>query len=183
MNQIVYAARYPPTLTCDPPAVGLSAAAVAAAAAAVAAADVAARCCWCLLLLLVPKRPQASSKMAPTWFQNRAKMASKWPSGALLEHLSLLEPSWSSLGGLLEASWLLLGWSWRRLGRSWGGLGGVLGALGAVLGALGRVLEAKTLPKWRPRGSKMESKRLCEPKTRFLQKPLFFFFIMKINDF
>ena len=131
-------------------------------------------CCCLLLLLLVPKRSQASSKMAPTWLQNRAKMASKWPSGALLEHLSLLEPSWSSLGGLLEASWLLLGWSWRRLGRSWGGLGGVLGALGAVLGALGRVLEAKTLPKWRPRGSKIESKRLCEPKTRFLQKPLFF---------
>ena len=74
--------------------------------------------------------------------------------------LALLGPSWRPL---LRWSWGPLAGSCRPLGRSWGGLGGVLGALGAVLGALGRVLEANTLPKWRPRGSKMERKRLCEP--------------------
>ena len=37
------------------------------------------------------------------------------------------------------------------------------------------ILEAKRLPKWSPRGLKIESKRRSKLKTRLLQKPLFFF--------
>ena len=116
--------------------------------------------------------------MAPTWLQKGANMATKWA----------LEASWRDLGGILEPL--------KRSGRpAKGGLPGAYGALlDASLGALGAekrsleqllaaprgipkefsiILGAKKLPKGRPRGSKIESKRQLELKTRFLQNTLF----------
>ena len=88
--------------------------------------------------------------------------------------LGALKKAWSAKGGLpgaygalLEASWVALGAEKRSLERLLAAPRGIPREVSAILGA-------KRLPKGRPGGSKIESKRQLELKMRFLQKPLFF---------
>ena len=84
------------------------------------------------------------------------------------------------LGGLLEVSWnLKKAWSvkgsalGRLLGRCWGrksNLEQLLAAPRGIPRQVSAILVAKRLPKGRPRGSKIESNRRLQLKTRFLQK-------------
>ena len=134
----------------------------------------------CLRLFLEPFPKQASqngSKRLEHRIDNCSKMVPKWLQYGFWRHLGgSLESSWSilgrgsPLGSLLEGSW-----------RPPGGLGAKKNSgepskaiLRRPKGLVSAILEAKRLPKWRPRGSKMESKRRLEPKTRFLLKRLFF---------
>ena len=114
------------------------------------------------------------SKMAPTWCPHGCQMG----PGGLLEacwrSLEALKQAWSAkwrlplaYGRLLDASWGALGAEKRNLERLLAAPRGIPRQVSAILGA-------KRLPKGRPRGSKIESKRRLELKMRFLQKPLFF---------
>ena len=98
--------------------------------------------------------------------------------GGLLEgswrSLGALKKAWSAKGGLpgaygalLEASWVALGAEKRSLERLLAAPRGIPREVSAILGA-------KRLPKGRPGGSKIESKRQLELKMRFLQKSLSF---------
>ena len=78
-------------------------------------------------------------------------------------------------GTLLDASWSDLGAEKRSLERLLAAPRGIPRQVSAILGA-------KRLPKGRPRGSKIESKRRLELKTRFLQKALFFLRICSIFE-
>ena len=87
--------------------------------------------------------------------------------GALKKALSAKGGLPGAYGALLEASWVALGAKKRSLERLLGAPRGIPREVSAILGA-------KRLPKGRPGGSKIESKRQLELKVRFLQKPLFF---------
>ena len=130
---------------------------------------------------MVAKSLLKGSKMAPKWGQHGCQMG---PGG-------LLEASWGPLGAswvplrALKKAWLAKGWLPGAYGTlldgSWGALGAKKSTLGRLLAApreiprqVSAILGAKRLPKGRPRGSKMESKRRLELKTRILQKALFF---------
>ena len=139
------------------------------------------------------KSAQHGGKIALKGLQNGSKMVTRW----------LANRPWRPLGGVLGASWGPPG----ALKKAWLAKGGLPGAYGALLdaswGALGAkrstlerllaaprgiprqvsaILGAKRPPKGRPRGSKIESKRRLELKTRFLQKPLFFQWISLIFE-
>ena len=125
------------------------------------------------------------TNMVATSLRNCSKMAPKWlPNGSQIGPGGLLEGSWRSLGALkkawsakgglpgaygalLEASWVALGAEKRSLERLLAAPRGIPREVSAILGA-------KRLPKGRPGGSKIESKRQLELKMRFLQKSLFF---------
>ena len=101
-------------------------------------------------------------------------MAAKWALEAFWRSLAALKRAWSAkwrlpgaYGALLDASWGALGAEKRSLERLLAAPRGIPREVSAILGA-------KRLPKGRPGGSKIESKRRLELKTRFLQKPLFF---------
>ena len=86
-----------------------------------------------------------------------------------------METSWRSLGALKKAwsaKWrlpvaygTLLDASWGALGAKKSSLERLLGALRAIPRQVSVILRAKRLPKGRPRGSKIESKRRLESKT------------------
>ena len=101
--------------------------------------------------------------LRPKGFQREVKMGPIWLPGGLLERLGLLKASWSGLGGLLERSWAALGPKKSPLDR-------LLAAPRRIMRPVSARLGAMRLPNRRPRGSKMESKRRSELKTRFLQK-------------
>ena len=129
------------------------------------------------------------TNMVATSLRNCSKMAPKWlPNGSQIGPGGLLEGSWRSLGALkkawsakgglpgaygalLEASWVALGAEKRSLERLLAAPRGIPREVSAILGA-------KRLPKGRPGGSKIESKRQLELKMRFLQKSLFFNIIL-----
>ena len=127
------------------------------------------QCCW------MPFHSPAGIDMVAFWawfgrpngVPNGSKMNPKWLPGGLLEHLRLLKASWSGLGGLLERSWAALRPKKSLLDRLLAAPRRIMRPVSARLGAI-------RLPNRRPRGSKMESKRRSELKTRFLQKVLFF---------
>ena len=137
------------------------------------------------------KRDQHGGNITSKWLQNGSKMAPKWlPNGSQIGPGGLLEGSWRSLGALkkawsakgglpgaygalLEASWVALGAEKRSLERLLAAPRGIPREVSAILGA-------KRLPKGRPGGSKIESKRQLELKMRFLQKTLLFLYISLI---
>ena len=87
--------------------------------------------------------------------------------------LGALERAWSAKGGLpgaygalLDASWVALAAEKRNLERLLAGPRGIPRQVSANLGA-------KRLPKGRPKGSSIESKRRFELKARSLQEVLF----------
>ena len=112
--------------------------------------------------------------MAPKWYQHGCQIG----PGGLLEaswrSFGGLNEAWSAKGGLpgaygalLEAFWVALGAEKRSLERLLAAPRGIPRQVSAILGA-------KRLPKGRPRGSKIESKRRLELNMRFLQKILSF---------
>ena len=113
--------------------------------------------------------PQAS-KVEPEWSPNEANMGPKWvqngfkidpwrPLGASWHPEGLLERSWRPLGTLLEGS---------KMEKS--ALERLLAAPRGIPREFSAILRAKRLPKRRPRGSKIESKRRLELQMAKLQK-------------
>ena len=142
---------------------------------------------------MVANSLQNGSNMAPKFLQNGANMAAKWlQNGANMGAKSALEASWGPLGAL-ERAWSAKGGLPRAYGAlldgSWGAIGAEKSTLERLLAApreiprqVSAILGAKRLPKGGPRGSKIEAKRRPELKTRFLQKPLNFQWILMIFE-
>ena len=86
------------------------------------------------------------------------KMDPHRPLGPFLEHLGLMDASWSGLGGLLERSWTALGPEKRSLER-------LLAAPRGIPRGVSAILRAKRLPKRSPGESKIGSKMRLELKT------------------
>ena len=125
------------------------------------------------------------TNIVATSLRNGSKIVHKWSQhGCQMGPGGRLEASWRSLGALRKA-WSAKGGLpvdyGRLLDASWSDLGGEKSCLERLLAAprgisrqVSAILGAKRLPKGEPRGSKIETKRRLELKTRFLQKPLFF---------
>ena len=125
---------------------------------------------------------QNGSKMVTRWLANRpwrplgGVLGASWgPPGALKKRGWLKGGLPGAYGALLDASWVALGAEKRSLERLLAAPRGIPRQVSAILGA-------KRLPKGRPRGFKIESKRRLELKTRFLQKVLFFYRISLIFE-
>ena len=88
--------------------------------------------------------------------------------------LGALKKAWSAKGGLPGADGALLDASWGALGAQKSSLEQLLAALRGIPRQVSAILGAKRLPKGRPRGSKIESKRRLELKKLFLQKMYIF---------
>ena len=88
--------------------------------------------------------------------------------------LGALKKAWSAKMGLPVAYGTLLDASWGALGAEKRSLERLLAAPRGIPREVSAILGAKRLPKGRPGGSKIESKRQLELKMRFLQKLLFF---------
>ena len=97
--------------------------------------------------------------MAPKWCQHGCQMG----PGGLLEaswrSLGALKKAWSAKGGLPGAYGALLDASWVALGAEKRSLERLLAAPRGIPRQVSAILGAKRLPKGRPRGSKIESKR------------------------
>ena len=126
-----------------------------------------------------------ATNMVATSHRNCSKIVPKWSKygcqmgpGGLLEaswrSLGALKKAWSAKGGLPGAYGALLDASWVALGAEKRSLERLLAAPRGIPRQVSAILGAKRLPKGRPRGSKIESKRQLELKTRFLQKSLSF---------
>ena len=116
-------------------------------------------------------------------------MAAKWALQALggrlepsCKPLGALKKAWSAKGWLPGAYGTLLDASWGAPGAEKSSLGGLLAAPRGIPRQVSTILGAKRLPKGGPRGTKNETKRRLELKTRFLQKPLFFQWISLIFE-
>ena len=112
--------------------------------------------------------------MVPKWLQHGTNMVAKLALEGSWRALGALKKAWSAKGGLPGAYGALLDASWVALGAEKRSLERLLAAPRGIPRQVSAILGAKRLPKGRPRGSKIESKRRLELKTRFLQKALFF---------
>ena len=111
--------------------------------------------------------------MVPKWGLNGPQIGPKWvPNGLLELSWSILSP-WGHLGALL-------GGSWRAPGAKTKGQESAQAVLKRLLRPESPILGAKRLTKRSPRRSKIESKTRSKLKTRILQKPLFFQWILMI---
>ena len=79
--------------------------------------------------------------------------------------LGALKKAWSAKGGLPGAYGTLLDASWGALGAEKSSLERLLAAPRGIPREVSAILGAKRLPKGRPRGSNIESKRRLELKT------------------
>ena len=113
--------------------------------------------------------------MVPTWLPDGPWGPLGGLSGASWGPLGALAKAWSAKGGLPGAYGALWVGSWGALGAEKSTLERVWAAPREIPRQVSAILGAKRLPKGGPRGSKIEAKRRLELKTRFLQKPLFFF--------
>ena len=114
---------------------------------------------------------QKEPKGGPKEVQNGCLEA----AGAFLGRLGVLKASWKAPGGVLDPSW-------GSPGPKQNALEGLLAAPRRLSRQFSAILGAKRPPKGSPRGSKIESKRRLELKTRFLQKALFFLMICSIFE-
>ena len=125
------------------------------------------------------------ANMVATSHRNCCKIVPKWSKygcqmgpGGLLEvswrSLGALRKAWSAKGGLPVAYGTLLDASWSDLGADKSCLEQLLAAPRGIPRQVSAILGATRLPKWGPRGSKIESKRRLELKRRFLQNVCFF---------
>ena len=96
------------------------------------------------------------------------------PCGRSLQRGNVtLKKAWLGKGGLPGAYGALLDASWVALGAEKRSLERLLAAPRGIPRQVSAILGAKRLPKGRPRGSKIESKRRLELKMRILQKAMF----------
>ena len=112
-------------------------------------------------------------EIIPKLFQNCAKMVAKWALEASWRLLGASKKAWSAQGGLPGAYGSLLNCSWRLLGPKKSALEWLLVCPRRIPRQVSATWGAKRLPKWRPRGSRIESKRQLALKKRFLRKALF----------
>ena len=82
--------------------------------------------------------------------------------------LGALRKAWSAKGGLPVDYGRLLDASWSDLGAEKSCLERLLATPRGIPRQVSAILEAKSFPKGRPRGSKMEPKRRLELNSRFL---------------
>ena len=85
--------------------------------------------------------------------------------GASWRPLGAIKKAWSAKGGLPGAYGALLDATWDALGAEQSSLKRLLAAPRGIPRQVSVILGAKRLPKGRPRGSKIESKRRLELKT------------------
>ena len=118
------------------------------------------------------KSEQHGGNIAPKWLQNCSKMAPTWlpnglwkPLGGLLEVSWSLKKAWSAKGGLPGAYGARLDASWDALGAEKSSLERLLAAPRGIPREVSAILGPKRVPKGRPRGSKIESKRRLQLKT------------------
>ena len=104
------------------------------------------------------------SKIIPKWSQHGCQMG----PGGLLEaswrSLGALRKAWSAKGGLPVDYGRLLDASWSDRGAEKSYLERLLAAPRGIPRQVSAILGAKRLPKGRPRGSKIESKRRLQLK-------------------
>ena len=125
---------------------------------------------------MVAKLLQMGLKMAPRWWQNCCQIGPGGllgSSGVLLRSPGALKKAWSAKRGLPGTYGALLDASWGALGAKKSTLERLLAAPRGIPRQVSAILGAKRFPKGRPRGSKIESKRQLELKTRFLQNHSF----------
>ena len=118
------------------------------------------------------KSDQHGCNIAPNLLQNCTKLhqhGCHMVLGSLLEaswrSLGAIKKAWSAKGGLPGAYGTLLDASWGALGAEKSSLERLLAVPREIPRQVSAILGAQRLPKGRPRGSKIESKRRLELKT------------------
>ena len=102
------------------------------------------------------------SKMIPKWSQHGCQMGPGGLLAASWRSLGALKKAWSAKGGLPVAYGTLLDASWGALGTEKSSLERLLAAPRGTPRQFSAIWGAKRLPKGRPRGSQIESKRRLE---------------------